>query len=84
MSLQLQPVRIATGSNDEEGQLVFQGSHLVAILVQLADQHEDEAGAWFLEASFGLVAHPNPPLFADLDEAQAWIEQQLAGTPAHA
>ena len=78
MSLRLQPVQVATGSDDAESQLVFDDGFLVAVLVQLSEQHEDEAGNWFLEAGFGRVDHPNPPTFVDLDNAQSWIEQRLA------
>ena len=78
MSLRLQPVHVGTGSHDTESQPVFADGYLVAVLVHLSDKHEDEAGMWFLEAGFGRVGHPHPPLFADLDAAQAWIEQRLA------
>ena len=78
MSLHLQPVHIDTGSQDTESHLVFANGLLVAVLVQLSDQHEDDAGMWFLEAGFGPVDDPNPPTFADLDVAQAWITQRLA------
>jgi hypothetical protein len=78
MSLRLQPVHVATGSDDAESQLVFDDGFLVAVLVQLSDQHEDEAGSWFLEAGFGPVDTATPPTFADLDEAQGWIEERLA------
>lgn len=78
MSLHLQPVRVDTGSSDEECELVFSNSRLVAVLVRLSDDHEDEAGMWFLEVGFGRVDHPDPPTFADLDAAQAWIARQLA------
>ena len=77
MSLRLQPVRVATGSHDEESELVFSEDLLVAILVRLSEEHGDEAGMWFLEAGFGRVDDPNPPKFANLDEAQDWIERQL-------
>ena len=83
MSLRLHPVQVATGSEDRESQLVYAGGFLVAVLVQLSDQHGAEAGKWFLEVGFGRLDHPNPPIFVDLDEAQAWIEQQLASTAAH-
>jgi hypothetical protein len=53
---------------------------LVAVLVRLSNEHGHEAGMWFLEAGFGPVADPAPPKFADLNEAQVWIQQQL--TPA--
>lgn len=78
MNLRLQPVLVATGSDDGEGQLVFHDHALVAVLTHLSDEHEAEAGKWFLEAGFGRVDDPNPPLFTSLDDAQAWIAHQLA------
>jgi hypothetical protein len=77
MSLRLQPVQVATGSDDAESQLVFADGFLVAVLVRLSEQHEDDAGKWFVEAGFGRVDDLNAPLFASLDKAQGWIEQQL-------
>jgi hypothetical protein len=78
MSLRLQPVQVATGSYDTEGQLVFADGFLAAVLVRLSGFHEDLAGMWFLEAGFGRVDDPCARMFADLDEAQGWIEQRLA------
>ena len=78
MNLRLQPVQVGTGSDDTESQLVFADGFLVAVLVRLSDAHEEEAGMWFLEAGFGRVDHPAPPTFANLDEAQAWIEHRMA------
>jgi hypothetical protein len=78
MSLRLQPVQVVTGSSDTESHLVFSEGFLVAVLVQLSDDHEDRSGMWFLEAGFGPVDHPDPPAFADLDDAQSWIEKRLA------
>jgi hypothetical protein len=80
MSLRLQPVHIATRNHDSQSELVFADGFLVAVLVQLSEDHEDEAGKWFLEAGFGPIEVPDPPTFADLDEAQGWIEQRLAHT----
>jgi hypothetical protein len=77
MSLRFQPVQVATGSDDQESHLVFHDGFLVAVLVRLSEQHEDNAGKWFLEAGFGQVDDLNAPLFASLDKAQGWIEQQL-------
>ena len=71
-------MQVATGSRDTESHLVFADGYLVAVLVQLSDEHVDEAGVWFLEAGFGTVGHPAVPTFADLDEAQDGIAQQLA------
>lgn len=81
MTLRLQPVQIATGSNDSEGQLVFREGFLVAVLVHLSDDHEDDAGKWYLEVGFGQLATAHSPTFPDLDEAQDWIRQRLAGQP---
>ena len=78
MTLRLQPVRVATGSYDIDGHLVFADGFLAAVLLQLSDFHEEMAGMWFLEAGFGRVDIAIRPTFADLDEAQTWIEQQLA------
>ena len=83
MSLHLQPVNVATGSHDTESNLVFVEDFLVAVLVQLSEGHEDDAGMWFLEAGFGQFDSPDQPKFSDLDEAQAWIERRLADTAAH-
>lgn len=77
MTLRLQPVHVATGSDDTESQLVFADDFLVAVLVMLSDDHEEAAGMWFLEAGFGPVDTATPPTFADLNEAQNWIEQRL-------
>jgi len=73
-------VQVATGSDDTESQLVFADGFLVAVLMHLSEEHGDEAGQWFLEAGFGRVDHPDPPKFADLNAAQDWITQRLAGT----
>ena len=77
MSLHLQPVQIATDSNDTKSHLVFADGFLVAVLVQLSDEFEDEAGWWFLEAAFGRVNDFRAPTFPNLEEAQDWITRQL-------
>jgi hypothetical protein len=78
MNLHLQPVQVATGSADTESHLVFADGFLVAVLVRLSDEHEDEAGRWCLEAGFGRVDDPRAPTFADVDEAQTWIAHRLS------
>lgn len=80
MNLRLQPVQVGTGSSDMESQLVYSEGLLVAVLVRLSDDHDDRSGMWFLEAGFRRVDHPDPPTFTDLDAAQDWIAQRLAGT----
>ncbi|AWN54411.1 hypothetical protein [Methylobacterium sp. 17Sr1-1] len=79
MSLHLQPMPIAMGSGDTESHLVFADGFLVAVLVRLSDDHEDEADMWFLEAGFGRVDDQSQPKFADLDEAQEWLQRRLDG-----
>ena len=76
MKLELQRVRIATGS-DEDGLLVFDGDRLVAVLVRLSDLHDDAAGQWFLETGFGPLDGEHPS-FVDLDHAQNWITARLS------
>ena len=78
MALRLQPVRVATGSDDEEGILVQADGRLVAVLVRLSgEEHGDLRGAWFLEAGFGRCDAANPPVFPSLDAAQDWIERRV-------
>ncbi|KAA0125365.1 hypothetical protein SAMN02799622_00238 [Methylobacterium sp. UNC378MF] len=78
MILNLQAVQVATGSDDAESQLVFADGFLVAVLVRLSAQHDEDAGKWFLEAGFGPIGPAAPSLFADLGAARAWIMRQLA------
>ncbi len=79
MNLTLQPVQVANGW-DEEGLLVFDGRRrLVAVLTHLSDGNEVAPGQWYLEAGFGRLDENTPPTFADLETAQAWICQRLAG-----
>ena len=83
MSLQLQPIKVATGSADSESQLVFFNGFLVAVLVHLSDLHEEESGMWFLEAGFGPLSGPERAPFANLDVAQAWITYCLGKDRFH-
>ena len=78
MSLTLQPVRVATGA-EEEGLLVFDlERRLRAVLIHLSADNEVAPGHWYLEAGFGQIDGINHPTFADLDAAQEWISQRLA------
>ena len=79
MNFRLQPVQVATGSDDQESQLVFADGFLAAVLVKLSEQHGENWGKWFLEAGFGRVYDYRAPIFADLGEAQAWIKARLTG-----
>ena len=77
MTLTLQSVRVNTGSEDEDGLLVFAGGRLVAVLVRLSDEHGDKAGRWFLEHGFGRLDGMTYPIFDDIEVAQDWIAQRL-------
>ena len=78
MSYSLQPVRVATGF-DEEGMLVLDGEQrLLALLVRLSDTNEVAPGQWFVEAGFGRLDGGNHPTFSNLNMAQDWISQRLA------
>ena len=78
MNLHLQPVQVATGSNDQESRLVFADGLLVAILVRLSTMHGADAGRWHMEAGFGHIHDAIAPTFADLDEVQTWIADHLS------
>ncbi len=79
MSLIFQPIRVATGF-DEEGMLVFdEEQRLVAVLTHLADRYDGLSGHWYLEAGFGRLDGINHPAFASLDAARDWISQRVAG-----
>ena len=70
-----QHVRIATGSSDEHGVLLFANDRLVAIIVCLSEpSHGSMAGRWFLEARFGeLSSMRAPETFGDIDAAEGWL-----------
>ncbi len=77
MTLTLQPMRVATGF-DEEGMMILDEQRLVAVLVRLSDENEVAPGQWYLEAGFGRIDGGSHPLFSNLDMAQDWISQRLA------
>lgn len=72
--ISLQPVRIDTGSRDEEGFLVFADGRLIAVLVRLEDEeHGPVRGKLFLETGFGAFAATEAVYFDDPDRARAWF-----------
>lgn len=77
--LRLQPTKVATTSTDEDGLLVYQDQHLVAVIVRLepAVHGEPYAGKWNLEATFGHLPYPPDKVFEDVDHAQEWLEKRL-------
>jgi hypothetical protein len=78
MTVAFQPIRVETGSDDDEGQLVLSGSKLVAVLVKLSLDHGDASGLWFMEKGFGAFNGPGHPTFADLPAAQEWFRKRMA------
>ena len=83
MTLTLEPMRVATGF-DEEGMMVLdEEQRLVAVLVRLGDQNEVAPGQWYLEAGFGRLDGGDHPTFSNLDMAQDWISQRLAHRSLH-
>ncbi|WP_114944941.1 hypothetical protein [Microvirga calopogonii] len=78
MTLTFQPIRVATGF-DEDGMLVLdEERRLLAVLTRLSDTNEVAPGQWYLEAGFGRFNGITHPAFADLDAARAWITQRRA------
>ncbi|MFC1459522.1 hypothetical protein ACETIH_23055 [Microvirga arabica] len=78
MILTLQPIRVATGF-DEEGMLVLdEEQRLLAVLTHLSDRYEGLSGQWYLEAKFGALEGLGQPTYPDLDAVQEGIAQHLA------
>ena len=76
--MEFQPIKVATGSADEEGRLVLHEGKLIAVLVRLDDSgHGPALGQWSLEAGFNGVDSVKPPLFANLPAAERWIGIQI-------
>jgi hypothetical protein len=75
MTLTTNPVRVATGA-EEEGCLVF-SDRPVAVLARLSDRHEVAPGRWFWEAGFGPLGGPIHPTFASIEEAKGPIRGRL-------
>ena len=77
MTFTLQPMRVATGF-DEEGMMILdEEQRLVAVLVRLSDDNEVAPGQWYLEAGFGRLDGGSHPTFSNLDMAQEWISHRL-------
>jgi hypothetical protein len=75
-SIQFQPIKVMTASQDKAGLLVLADDELAAVMVQLEDiVHAQERGKWFLEIMFKQPGQNET--FASLDEAKAWIQEKL-------
>ena len=78
MTIIFQPMRIATGF-DEEGMLVLdERERLLAVLTHLSDENEVSPGQWYLEAGFGRLNGIKHPTFTDLDAVHERVGQRVA------
>jgi hypothetical protein len=78
MTLTLQPIRVATGF-DEDGMMVLdEEQRFVAVLVCLSEENELAPGHWYLEAKFGVLEGLDHPTYPNLDAAQEAIARRLA------
>lgn len=78
--LTVEPIRIATASEDEAGLLVLIDRRLAAVLSRLdAGYHGEARGRWFVEAAFGDCAVPATPPHARLGDALRWIAERTGG-----
>ncbi len=77
-------IKIETGSDDEDGMLVFDDRHLLAVFVRLADRvHEPGlAGMWNLEVRFDAPFSDEHPIFADIGHAIDWLQNERASPTA--
>ncbi|HEV7251960.1 MAG TPA: hypothetical protein VGN97_02515 [Mesorhizobium sp.] len=81
-NIELQPIRVRTGSKDTEGRLAFLDGELAAVLVRLDDEmHGSDLGKWFVEALFGPQRRANP--FETLADAEAWLKEQITPFRQH-
>jgi len=77
--IEFKPVKVETGSADEDGRLVLHDGRLIAVLVMLEDpDHGPAVGQWSLEAGFNGIDSPKPPLFANLAAAERWLGLQIS------
>lgn len=77
MSYEFKPVRVRTGSPDEEGRLVQRDDKLIAVLVRLSEQHAGDAGKWVVEAGFAFPDTARDQLFESLRDAEAWFDRHI-------
>ena len=73
-----QPIRVETGTSEEDGRLVLADGKLVAVLVRLSDEYPqpDLHGQWFVEAGFGPIFQKHE-VFSTFEDAVAWIRQTV-------
>ncbi len=80
----LQPISVMADGGAHAAQLVLADNQLVAVLSHVTAAEtlggRGQADGWFLEAGFGPcgpLMSVTPPVFADVDEAVAWVRMRL-------
>jgi hypothetical protein len=76
VAVEFQPVRIETGSPDEDGRLAFARGKLVALLVRIADVDDEACCGWSIEWLPEPGTH-HPAAFADLQATQDWLDTKF-------
>ena len=80
----LQPIPVLIDGGSHDGRLILVDGSLVAVFARVTAEEtaggEGQVGGWFLEAGFGpcgSLMSVTPPVFAELDQALAWVRTRL-------
>jgi hypothetical protein len=70
MAISFTPITLSSGFGDDEGALVMREGILIAVISRLGPLH-DQAGRWFIEASFLDRPLHTERLYEDLSDLEA-------------
>jgi hypothetical protein len=74
-----QHVRLATGTDDHEGYLIYAHGDLTLVLMRLDHwSHGKIRGQWLVKVAFGCCSDGGPGLFETLEAAESWIERRYS------
>jgi hypothetical protein len=74
-----QHVRLASGTSDQEGLLIYAHGELTMVLVRLDDwSHGRNRGHWLVKAAFGDCSDAGPGLFNSPESAEEWAHRRHA------
>jgi hypothetical protein len=74
-----QHVRLASGTSDQEGLLIYAHGELAMVLVRLDDwSHGRNRGHWLVKAAFGDCSDAGPGLFNSPESAEEWAHRRHA------
>jgi hypothetical protein len=78
------PIRVETGTPEEDGRLVLVNGKLVAVVVHLSDDHlmPDLQGKWSVEAGFGPLLEKYR-VFPTFEAVEAWVSQSFEDLAQH-